>query len=92
LLAAAGCSGSDVVSILAKMRVDLRRCEVEVRGVRRDEEPRRYVAIRFRFTLAGAGLDRAKAERAVDLSLEKYCSVIHSLAPDIAVDREIVLP
>jgi len=92
LLAAAGCSGSDVVSILAKMRVDLRRCEVEVRGVRRDQEPRRYVAIRFRFTLAGTGLDRAKAERAVDLSLEKYCSVIHSLAPDIAVDREIVLP
>jgi putative redox protein len=91
LLAAAGCSGADVVLILEKMRVRLRRCDVEVRGVRRDEEPRRYVALRFRYTLAGEGLDAAKAERAVDLSLTKYCSVVASLAPDLKIDREIVL-
>jgi len=91
LLAAAGCSGSDVVLILEKMRVRLRRCDVEVRGVRRDEEPRRYVSLRFRYTLAGDGLDGAKAERAVDLSLTKYCSVVASLAPDLKIDREIVL-
>jgi putative redox protein len=91
LLAAAGCSGSDVVAILEKMRVRLRRCDVEVRGTRRDEDPRRYVALRFTFTLAGEGLDRAKAERAVDLSLTKYCSVVASLAPDVSIAREIVL-
>jgi putative redox protein len=91
LLAAAGCSGADVVLMLEKMRVRLGRCDVEVRGIRRDEEPRRYVALRVRFLLAGDGLDRAKAERAVDLSLTKYCSVVASLAPDLAIDREIVL-
>jgi putative redox protein len=91
LLAAASCSASDVVMILEKMRVRLRRCDVDVRGVRRDEEPRRYIAVRYRFTLAGDGLDQAKAERAVDLSLTKYCSVIASLAPDIAIEHEIVL-
>jgi putative redox protein len=91
LLAAAGCSGSDVVLMLEKMRVGLRRCDVEIRGVRRDEEPRRYVALRFRYTLAGDGLDAAKAERAVDLSLTKYCSVVASFAPDLTIDREIVL-
>jgi putative redox protein len=91
LLAAAGCSGSDVVAILKKMRVGLRRCDVEVRGVRRDQEPRRYVALRFRYTLAGDGLDRAKAERAVELSLTKYCSVVASLAPDLEIEREVVL-
>jgi putative redox protein len=91
LLAAAGCSGSDVVLILRKMRVGLRRCDVEIRGVRRDEEPRRYVALRLRYTLAGDGLDRARAERAVDLSLDKYCSVMATLAPDLAIEREIVL-
>jgi len=91
LLAAAACSGSDVVAILEKMRVGLSRCDVEVRGVRRDEEPRRYVALRFRYTLAGDGLDAAKAERAVDLSLTRYCSVVASLAPDLTIDREIVL-
>jgi putative redox protein len=91
LLAAAGCSGSDVVLMLEKMRVRLRRCDVEIRGVRRDAEPRRYVALRFRYTLAGDGLDATKAERAVDLSLTKYCSVVASLAPDLTIDREIVL-
>lgn len=91
LLAAAGCAGSDVVSILAKMRVGLEALTVDVEGIRRDEEPRRYVEIRYRFSLRGGGLDMAKAERAVVLSLEKYCSVIHSLAPDTAVRHEIVL-
>lgn len=91
LLAAAGCAGADVVSILAKMRAGLEALTVDVHGVRRDEEPRRYVEIRFRFSLHGPGIDMAKAERAVTLSLEKYCSVIHSLAPDIDVRHEVVL-
>jgi putative redox protein len=91
LLAAGACTGADVVSILTKMRVGLQRCDVEVSGTRRAECPRRYVAVRLRFTLAGAGLDRAKAERAVALSLATYCSVVHSLAPDIAIEHEIVL-
>jgi putative redox protein len=89
LLAAAGCAASDVVMILGKMRVELRQLAVEVVGVRRDQEPRRYIEILFRFSLAGDGLDKAKAERAVGLSLEKYCSVVNSLSPDITIRREI---
>lgn len=91
LLALAGCSGSDVVAILEKMRVRLRTLEIEVRGTRRDEAPRRFIALHLRFRIVGDGLDRAKAERAVTLSLEKYCSVVHSLAPDIAIQHEIAL-
>jgi putative redox protein len=91
LLAAASCSGSDVVIILQKMRVKLRELRIEVAGVRRDEDPRRYVAIHFEYQMAGEGLDEAKARRAVDLSIEKYCSVIHSLAPDIRITHAISL-
>lgn len=91
LLAAAGCSGADVVSILKKMRVDLRSLVIDVSGTRREEEPRRYTAIRFRFQMAGDGLDQVKAERAVQLSVEKYCSVVASLAPDTVVEHEVVL-
>ena len=91
LLAAAGCSGSDVVLILKKMRVALHSVVVEVRGTRRDAEPRRYQTITFCYRIAGDGLDRAKAERAVSLSLEKYCSVVHTLAPDVTVEHEIAL-
>lgn len=89
LIALAGCVGADTVHILTRMRVELARCRIDVRGTRREEEPRRYVAIHLTFELAGEGLDEAKAERAVALSFEKYCSVAHSLAPDIRLTHEI---
>jgi putative redox protein len=91
LLAAAGCSGADVVVILNKMRVPVERLAIDVVGVRRDEEPRRYTGLQFRFTVSGNAIDVAKVERAVELSLEKYCSVVASLAPDITVGYEVAL-
>jgi putative redox protein len=91
LLAAASCSAVDVVSILVKQRVAVQSLEVVVRGTRRKEHPRRYTALRFRFTIAGAGVDENKARRAIDLSLEKYCSVVASLAPDIPVTYDVAL-
>jgi putative redox protein len=91
LLAAASCSGSDVVIILQKMRVELRELRIEVTGQRREQEPRRYTAIHFDYHVAGQSLDQAKANRAVSLSIEKYCSVIHSLAPDIAITYAVTL-
>jgi putative redox protein len=91
LLAAAACSGSDVVVILGKMRVVLRELRIEVSGVRREQEPRRYTSIHFDFHLAGEGLDETRARRAIDLSLEKYCSVVASLAPDIKITYGLAL-
>lgn len=89
LLAAATCSGADVVSILEKMQVGLESLRIDVAGVRRESVPRRFVSIRFVYHVRGTGLDEAKARRAIDLSLEKYCSVVHSLAPDIAVEYDL---
>lgn len=91
LVAAAACSGADVVSILAKMRVELHRCRIEVLGERRAEQPRRFVAIHLVYHLSGAGLDLAKARRAVALSLDKYRSVSHSLAADTRITHELAL-
>jgi putative redox protein len=91
LLAAAACSGSDVVSILQKMRVGLRECRIEASGTRREQEPRRYTAIHFEYHLAGDGLDQNRARRAIDLSLEKYCSVMASLAPDTRITYGLTL-
>jgi putative redox protein len=73
------------------MRVQLAQVQVEIQGVRREEHPRRYVEVHYRYQVSGDGLDQEKAERAVTLSLEKYCSVLHSLAPDIKVTHEVVL-
>lgn len=91
LLSCASCSGADVVDILGKMRVTLRQLVIEVTGVRRDEMPRKYISVHFRYEVAGDGLERHHAERAVSLSMEKYCSAIASLAPDIALTHEVIL-
>lgn len=91
LLAAATCSAADVVTILRKQRVGLRALDVAVAGTRRDQEPRRYTALHFRFTISGEGADETKARRAIDLSLEKYCSVVASLAPDIRISYDVAL-
>jgi putative redox protein len=91
LLAAAACTGADVVVILQKMRVALAEVRIEASGMRREEEPRRYTGIHLEYHLKGDGLDAAKARRAVDLSITKYCSVVSSLAPDIRVTHEVVL-
>ena len=91
LLAAAACSGSDVLVILQKMRIQVKELQIEAAGVRRETEPRRYLSIHLTYRMGGTGLDEAKARRAIDLSLEKYCSVVHSLAPDIAVTYALTL-
>ena len=92
LLAAASCTGSDVVVILKKMRIEVQDLRIEVAGQRREQEPRRYTAVHFDYHVAGTGLTQDKANRAVSLSVEKYCSVIHSLAPDIAITYAVTLP
>ena len=91
LLAAASCTGSDVVVVLKKMRVSFSALRIEVSAVRRETEPRRYVSLHLDYSLTGVGIDPAKVRRAIDLSLEKYCSVIHSLASDIAITYALSL-
>jgi putative redox protein len=83
LLEAIGaCSAIDVVDILQKGRQPLEGLTVELGGERREEAPRRYTRLWLRFRVRG-DVERAKVERAVALSLDKYCSVYHSLDPDL---------
>jgi putative redox protein len=91
LLAVASCTASDVVLILGKMRVPPREFRVDVSGARREEEPRRYTAIHLDYQIKGEGIDEARARRAIDLSVEKYCSVVNSLAPDIRITYGLAL-
>lgn len=91
LLAAGTCTASDVVLILEKQRVRLRTLDIAVEGTRREEQPRRFTAIHFRFRVAGEGADETKVRRAIDLSIEKYCSVVASLAPDIPVTYDVAI-
>lgn len=91
LSAIATCAGSDVVDILEKQRTPPRSLAVEVLGTRRVENPRRVVALQVTFTIDGDRIERPQAERALALSIEKYCSVAASLSGDIRITTTIVL-
>jgi putative redox protein len=81
--AIAGCMASDLVHILVKGRTEPRAVTVRLVGERASAEPRRLVRVDLRFEVRGA-VPPDKVERAIALSREKYCSVWHSLRPDIA--------
>ena len=80
--ALAGCMAADLVLILTRSRVPPRTLRVRFTGERAPEDPRRFVRIALRFELGG-DVPAERVERALALSREKYCSVWHSLRPDI---------
>jgi putative redox protein len=82
--------GMDVKMILDKSRVRLDSIAVEAIGVRADEPPRKFVSIALEYDVRGPGPDDAqKVQRALDLSRDKYCSVLHSLDPGIQIDIRV---
>ncbi len=74
LAALGGCTAVDVYSILTKMREPVEEVRVHVEATRREEHPRVYTDIRLRYVIHGE-VSPEKAERAIRLSQEKYCSV-----------------
>jgi putative redox protein len=82
-LALAGCMASDLVHILVKGRVEPKALAARLIAERAPEEPRRLMKVDLRFAVRGS-VPADKIERAIALSREKYCSVWHSLRPDIA--------
>ncbi len=91
LAAVGGCTGIDVVSILNKMRQELRSLRIEVVGEQGEEHPRYFRKVIIRYIIQGDQLDRTKVEHAIQLSQEKYCSVRASLRPDCEVVTEIII-
>ncbi len=79
LAALGGCSSIDIISILKKQRQDLKDLKITVTGEReKDVEPSLYTEVHAHFKLYG-DLDADKAEKAVNLSMQKYCSVVKTL-------------
>ena len=83
------CSAMDVVEILRKKRQRLTGYEVRMTGERAVEHPRRFLSIECVHRLTGHGLQRKTVEDALNLSLEKYCSVSHCLRPDLPVTHTV---
>lgn len=83
-----GCSGMDVIAILRKMRTEPARLEVEVEGVRAEEQPRPYTRIHLTYVVGG-DVPEKNVRKAVDLSLSRYCPVANTLNGVAEITSEI---
>lgn len=92
LMGAGGCASIDVVMILQKGRCDITDCAVKVSGKRAEEMPKVYTDIHLHFTVSGKDLKHAAVERAVTLSMDKYCSASAMLAKaaKLTYDWEVI--
>lgn len=75
MMSLSSCSAYDVVSILQRQRQPLQGLYISVDGTQAAEPPYQFTDIHLHFTVEGIGLDPAKVARAIDLSVNKYCSV-----------------
>lgn len=91
LLALAGCTGIDVVSILAKMRVELSDFKVSVEADVTEEHPKHYTAMHVIYEFRGKALPYDKIKRAVELSEERYCGVQAVYRKTMKITSEIRL-
>jgi len=75
LIALAGCTAMDVISIMKKKRQDVREFSIEVEGTQREDFPKSFREIKLVYRIKGENIDEEALKRAIELSEEKYCSV-----------------
>jgi putative redox protein len=86
LMGIGGCSGMDIVSILRKKKQHVTGLEAHVSGIMADDYPHKYTEITIEYIVRGKGLSEEAVKRAVQLSMDKYCSVKATLEGSAAVN------
>jgi putative redox protein len=84
----AGCSSIDILNILYKQKQEIEDYSVEITATRADTVPKVFTSIHLAITIKG-NVDLSKAERAAQLSFEKYCSVSKMLEPTCKITYEV---
>ncbi|NJX13911.1 OsmC family protein [Tamlana crocina] len=72
----AGCSGLDVAALIKKMKLEVDEFNIEIEANLTEEHPKYYDKVAMHFHFYGENLSEKKLQRAVDLSIEKYCGVM----------------
>lgn len=92
LLSAAACSTYDVITILTKQREPIVSLDVICTGEQLKEPPYRFTKIHLHYIVKG-DVSPEKLKKAIELSENKYCSVINTLKPQVEVTSDFeVLP
>ena len=89
LSALAGCTSMDVVSMLKKMRAEVAGFEVHVTGDLTEEHPKVYQKVLVEYLFYGKDFQKDKIEKAVDLSVTRYCGVMEMFRSFAEVTVEI---
>ena len=71
----AGCSGLDVASLIKKMKLEVDTFKIDTIANMTEEHPKHYDAVLVEYHFYGSNLNEKKLQRAVDLSVDKYCGV-----------------
>lgn len=85
LISLGGCSGSDVASILNKMREKVHRFEMDISAESATEHPKVFTKIHITYKFWGEDLKQANIEKAINLSQERYCSVSAMLRASVDI-------
>lgn len=91
MCALAACTAEDVISILEKRRTPVTSLRIEAEGIRENSVPARITSATLTYHIDGEGIDGEHASRAVQLAVEKYCSVRSSLDPETPVVWKVVV-
>nr|WP_298923680.1 OsmC family protein [uncultured Allomuricauda sp.] len=76
LSSVAGCSGLDVASLIKKMKLEVDDFQIDTIANLTDEHPKYYDTVVIEYHFYGSNLKEDKLQKAVDLSVEKYCGVM----------------
>lgn len=86
LVGLGGCTGMDVISILKKKRQDVTGLVINVNGEKAESHPKKFTDIRIEFVIRGRSISEEAVRRAIELSMDKYCSVKATLEGTAKVD------
>jgi len=89
LVALAGCTGMDVISILKKMRVEPSKFRVWVEAEQTEEHPKHYTAMKVIYEFWGKNLPLESINKAIGLSEEKYCGVSAAYRKGMTITHEV---
>ena len=89
LLAVGGCSAMDVIGILKKKRLDLRGLEIRLNGQRSEADPKVFTQIVMHYIFRGRELTEDPCRKSIELSHEKYCSVLGMVSKTAKVEYDV---